>query len=77
MTEPGQLLVNVVDGEIIVTLPSSTYRATYCKPADSSHLNLKDLSFEIDPRAAMLLGAFLGLAWKLANDKARELGWIV
>jgi hypothetical protein len=77
MTEPGQLLVNVVDGEIIVTLPSSTYRATYCKPADLSHLNLKDLSFEIDPRAPMLLGAFLGLAWKLANDKARELGWIV
>jgi hypothetical protein len=77
MTEPGQLLVNVVDGEIIVTLPSSTYRATYCKPADSSHLNLKDLSFEIDPRAPMLLSAFLALAWKLANDKARELGWIV
>ena len=61
MTEPGQLLVTAVDGE----------------PADSSHLNLKDLSFEIDPRAPMLLGAFLGLAWKLANDKARELGWIV
>ena len=77
MTEPGQLLVNVVDGEIIVTLPSSSYRATYCKPADSSHLNLTDLSFEIDPRAPMLLAEFLGLAWKLANDKARELGWIV
>jgi len=26
MTEPGQLWVNVVDDEIIVTLPSSTYR---------------------------------------------------
>jgi hypothetical protein len=76
MTEPGQLWVNVVDDEIIVTLPSSTYRATYCKPAESSHLNLKDLSFEIDPRAPVTLGVFLGHAWQMANDKARELGWI-
>ena len=52
------------------------YRATYCKPAETSHLNLKDLSFEIDPRAPVTLGVFLGHAWQMGNDKARELGWI-
>jgi hypothetical protein len=77
MTEPGQLWINVVDDEIIVALPCSTYRATYCKPAESSHLNLNDLSFEIGPRAPMTLGVFLGHAWKAANDRARELGWII
>jgi hypothetical protein len=30
-----------------------------------------------DPRVAMTLSEFIAAAWKLANDKARELGWIV
>jgi hypothetical protein len=30
-----------------------------------------------DPRAHLTHAEFLSRAWKLANDKARELGWIV
>jgi hypothetical protein len=30
-----------------------------------------------DPDAAVTLGAFRARAWLAANDKARELGWIV
>jgi hypothetical protein len=29
------------------------------------------------PRAAVNLSQFLAAAWRAANDKARELGWIV
>jgi hypothetical protein len=30
-----------------------------------------------DPNAVLTPAEFLTQAWKLANDKARELGWIV
>jgi hypothetical protein len=30
-----------------------------------------------DPRVAMTVSEFLIRAWKLANNKARERGWIV
>ena len=78
MTEQsGDVWVHVEDEEIIVTLPSSTYRATFCRPPDCLHLSLKDLSSEGDPRAALTLAEFLGHAWEAAKEKARELGWIV
>jgi hypothetical protein len=32
---------------------------------------------EDDPRVPMTSTEFLAEAWKVANDKARELGWIV
>lgn len=34
------------------------------------------ISDKDDPKVAMKLSEFLASAWKLANDKARELGWI-
>jgi hypothetical protein len=39
----------------------------------------KHFSDRDDPRLAMMLSEFLALAWRLANDKARELvwGWVV
>jgi hypothetical protein len=78
MTEQsGNVWVQVADEEIIVTLPSSTYRATFCRPPDCRHLSLKDLSSERDPRAPLTLAEFLGHAWEAAKEKAHELGWIV
>ena len=67
--------MQVVDDEIIVTLPGSHYSATYYKPANSPQLLAKNLSDRDDPHVAMRLSEFLALAWRLANDKARELGW--
>ena len=67
--------VQVVDDEIIVTLPGSHYSVTYYKSAKSPHLLAKFISDRDDPRVAMRLSEFLALAWRLANDKARELGW--
>jgi hypothetical protein len=75
MRPESDLRVEVVDDEIIVTLPGSHYSVTYYKPAKSPQLVAKRISDRDDPRVAMRLSEFLALAWRLANDKARELGW--
>ena len=70
-------LVKVRDDEIIVTMPGTTYAVTYYKPANSSQLLAKRIAESDDKRTSMSLSEFLALAWKLANERARELGWIV
>jgi hypothetical protein len=76
MTGPD-LRVEVVDDEIIVTLPGWYYSVTYFKPERAPQLLAKNIPESDDPRAPMTLSEFLAEAWKLANDKARERGWIV
>jgi hypothetical protein len=71
----AELRVQVVDDEIIVMLPGSHYSVTYYKPAKSPQLLAKHFSDRDDPRVAMRLSEFLSRAWRLANTKARELGW--
>ena len=79
MSDPGELYVEVRGEEIIVMVPHSTYAATYCGSRDSSSLVLTQVSSpdNDDPRSTPTAAQFLGLAWHAANDKARELGWIV
>jgi hypothetical protein len=69
--------VEVVDDEIIVILPGSHYSVTYFKPERVPQMLAKDISDRDDPRAPMTVSEFLAKAWKLANEQARELGWIV
>jgi len=75
MSPQSDLRVEVVDDEIIVTLPQSHYSATYYKPEKAPKLLAKNLPDRDDPRAPMSVSEFLDKAWKLAKDKARELGW--
>jgi hypothetical protein len=70
-----KLEVRIIDDEIVVTLPGSNYSVTYYKPENASHLLAKSIADRDDPRIPMTAGEFLATAWKLANDKARELGW--
>ena len=49
-------------GNLIVILPEPRFRAVYYKPAGQPRTDDQEL---------------LADAWKAANDKARELGWIV
>jgi hypothetical protein len=49
----------------------------YYKPEGSRQLLAKRIGDQDDLRFRMTAGEFLGTAWRLANDKARELGWIV
>ena len=64
------LEVMVQGGTIIVTLPSSRFRAVYYKPHGQPQLILRERTKTDDYD-------LLSEAWKAANDKARELGWIV
>jgi hypothetical protein len=60
-----------VRGELlIVTQPAIQFFAIYTKASDRPHLILKR-------RAETEDNVLLAAAWKAANDKARELGWMV
>lgn len=72
-----ELEVHVIDEDIIVVLPRASYSVTYYKPLRSPQLLAKNIPDRDDPRAPMGVSEFLAKAWKLANEKARELGWIV
>jgi hypothetical protein len=73
----GNLHIAVVDDEIIVSLPGTSYGVTYFKPPNSPQLLAKNISDRDDFRTPLRLSEFLARAWKVANDKARELRWIV
>jgi hypothetical protein len=70
------LRVDVQGSEIVITASDSDYMMTYHKPANSPRLLAKSFPRKEDMRVSMTLAGFLTAAYKLANDKARELGWI-
>jgi hypothetical protein len=77
MTESwGKLRIDVVDDEIIISLPATTYSVTYFKRPNSPQLLAKNISQADDKRTPLKLSDFLARAWRAANSKARELGWI-
>jgi len=74
-------MVNLLDVEvwgsgIIVTLPGTNYWVRYFKEDDSPGLSPADIANNDDPRITMTASEFLTKAWQLANERARELGWI-
>jgi hypothetical protein len=79
MTSPESALhVEVLDDEIVITLPGTSYAVTYYRAtAFPQRLLTKSHSGGEDHDAPMTQAEFHGRAWRLANDKARELGWIV
>ena len=70
----SELRVQVIDDEIVVA--GSYYSVTYYKPEESPSLLAKRIADTDDLRIPMTAAEFLAQAWKLANDKARQLGWI-
>jgi len=70
-----RLRVEVDYDAIIVTLPGTNFRVIYRKPDQSLGLVASD--FRGDRGAGISLADFLARAWRIANDKARELGWIM
>jgi hypothetical protein len=69
--------VAVQGSEIVVTASNTDYVMSYHKPANSPRLLARSFPRKEDRRVAMTLADFLTAAWKLADDKARELGWIL
>lgn len=76
MTSFGDLVIEVLEGKIRVNLAGLNYAVTYHKPRNSPELLAKSLPLNEDHNASMTQGEFLALAWRAANDKAREFGWI-
>jgi hypothetical protein len=74
LAETIRLRVEVEDDTIIVTLPGTSLRVNYRK---TKYSGLVTVDFQGDKNAGIPLADFLGRAWPVANDKAKELGWIV
>ena len=70
------LRVAVQGSEIVVTASDTDYVMTYHKPVSSPQLLARSFQRKEDRRVSMSLADFLTAACKLANDKARRLGWI-
>jgi hypothetical protein len=70
------LRVQVIDDEIIVSLPGYSYSVVYYKPDNSPQLLARRFPDRDDLRIEMKQSEFLAEAWRLANEKARKLGWI-
>jgi hypothetical protein len=60
MTDKSQLCVEVRNQDIIVTMPGTSLRVVYRQPQ----------------KGPITRAEFTAKAMKLANAKARELGWI-
>jgi hypothetical protein len=69
--------LDVRGGDIIVDLPGTSYTVTYHKPAVSRQLLAAYQPAKDDARTGLTQAEFLARAWRLANDKAREMEWIV
>ena len=74
----ADLRVEVRHQDIIVTMPETSFRVVYRKPNHrGAQLAARLDYFKHDQKGPITRAQFLARAWKLANDKARELGWIV
>jgi hypothetical protein len=63
----GNLHIDVVDKEIVVTLPFTSYTVTYYKPAKSPQLLAKRIASRDDPGSVMTLSEFPARAWRAAS----------
>jgi hypothetical protein len=77
MMTGADLQIEVRGQDIIVTMPETSFRVVYRKPNRGSQLVTKLDYFQHDQKGPITRAQFLARAWKLANDKARERGWIV
>jgi hypothetical protein len=66
--------VAVVDDAIVVIIPGTSYSVTYRK-RDEPWLLASDI--RDDKNSPISRWTFRAQAWTAANEKARELGWIV
>src|SRR5262245_18060279 len=76
MTPFGGLVIEVLGGNIRVSLAGSNYAVTYHKPRNSRQLLARSLPVTEDRNASMTQRECLAMAWRAANDKAREIGCI-
>jgi hypothetical protein len=71
-----KLDVQVAGDSIIITLLGTIYSVTYFNRRGSPGLLAKHIPNKDDPHVSMTCPDFLASAWRAANDRARELGWV-
>jgi len=78
ITERDRLYVEVHGDEIVVTLSGTSYRVVYRKPSSGKPgLMATSRSGRWEQGTPITQAEFNARASKAADDKARELGWIV
>jgi hypothetical protein len=68
------LRIDVEGEDLLVTLPGTSYAVKCCKLANQ--LYCKEYPMQVDRRSPLSQAEFIGKAWTMANEKARDLGWI-
>jgi hypothetical protein len=76
MTDDSDLHVELDGLNVIVTMSGTGFRVAYRKARGEAWLAVSDYVRD-DVDAPITRAEFLARSWKVANDKARELGWIV
>jgi hypothetical protein len=69
------LLVEVVDVVILVGTPAGSFRVGYIAAPGASQLVLQSEWWSKRALNPTALAQLRACAWRLANDKAAELGW--
>ena len=77
MTGNADLHVEVRERDLIVTMPNTSLRVVYRKPDRTPQLVARLDYFQDQQKGPITRAEFLARASKLANEKARELGWLV
>ena len=77
MMENASLSVEVRDQDIVITMPGTSLRVVYRKPHRGSQLVARLDYLQDQQKGPITRAEFLAKALKLANQKARELSWIV
>jgi len=70
----NDLRIEVEGEDLRVTLPGTSYAVKCCKLANQ--LYCKEYPMQVDRRSPLSQAEFVGKAWTMANEKARDLGWI-
>jgi hypothetical protein len=70
------VLIETYGNNIVVGMPGTAYRVRYRRPNSGRQLIAHQLPMGDDPSAPITSAQFMSLAWRIATDKARKLGWI-
>jgi hypothetical protein len=71
MAESASLIVEMIDDQIVVTMPGTYLLAAYRKSENAASLVARFIQDAAIPRSE-----FVARSWKLALAKAKQLGWI-
>ena len=78
MVQRSNIIVEVFDDEIIVTMPGTSFSVVYEKTKNHRLIASAFSGRKVhDERSMVSFPHFLALAWTAANHKAKEIGWIV